>query len=132
MIPTINSVKALKTKGDHSDDQYWLSYWIIFGFLNIIEFWSSAILYLVPFYWVLKLVFLLYISTPSTGGCQWVYNKLIEPTYDQLVKKLVTIGNNDNNASTASTSSSKQDIGDDIRQAVKNTAAKATGSSRHH
>lgn len=129
MIPTINSVKALKTKDDHSDDQFWLSYWIIFGFLNIIEFWSSTILYLIPFYWVLKLVFLLYISIPTTGGCQWVYNKLIEPTYDQLVKKLVIIGNNGNTGSVAS--SSNQDTGDDVRQAVKNTAAKATGASRH-
>ncbi|KAG0659445.1 ER membrane protein DP1/Yop1 [Monosporozyma unispora] len=129
IIPTINSIKALKTKGDHSDDQFWLSYWIIFGFLNIIEFWSSTILYLVPFYWVLKVVFLLYISIPSTGGCQWVYNKLIEPSYDQLVNKLISIANKEEGSS--STSSNENNAGD-IRQAVKNTAAKATGASRHH
>lgn len=125
IIPTINSIKALKTQNNQKDDQFWLSYWIIFGFLNVIEFWSSTILYLIPFYWVLKIVFLLYISIPSTGGCQWVYSRLIEPGYDSLLKKLIVIANKDN--STATTSSSPND---DIRRAVNNTA-RGTGASRH-
>ena len=128
IIPTVNSIKALKTRNDHSDDQFWLTYWIIFGFLNVVEFWSSTILYLVPFYWVLKVLFLLFISVPSTGGCQWVYSRIIEPGYDQLLKKLIDVAGK--NTSTNSTMSHGGVDRDDIRQAINN-AARGSGVSRH-
>lgn len=128
IIPTVNSIKALKTRNDQSDDQFWLTYWIIFGFLNIVEFWSSTILYLVPFYWVLKVLFLLFISVPSTGGCQWVYLRIIEPAYDQLLKKLTDVASK-NNSVNANMSNGGVDR-DDIRQAINN-AARGSGASRH-
>ncbi|KAK5779477.1 hypothetical protein RI543_003368 [Arxiozyma heterogenica] len=128
IIPTINSIKALKTRNDQSDDQFWLSYWIIFGFLNVVEFWSSTILYLVPFYWVLKVLFLLLISVPSTGGCQWVYSRIIEPSYDQLLKKLTDVANK--NTSMNSNISHGGVERDNIRQVINN-AARGSGASRH-
>lgn len=128
IIPTINSIKALKTRNDQSDDQFWLTYWIIFGFLNVVEFWSSTILYLVPFYWVLKVLFLLFISVPSTGGCQWVYSRIIEPSYDQLLKRLTDVANK--NSSMNSNMSHGGVKRDNIRQVINN-AARGSGASRH-
>lgn len=83
-IPTYYSLKALKT-ATSTDDTQLLTYWIVFSFLSVIEFWSKAILYWVPFYWFFKTVFLLYIAIPSFGGAQLVYTRLISPFSDKYL-----------------------------------------------
>lgn len=84
VLPAYYSLIALKTSRTDDDTQL-LTYWVIFAFLNVIEFWLKAILYWVPFYFVFKLVFLLYIGTPSTGGAQVVYQHLVGPVGDQIL-----------------------------------------------
>jgi receptor expression-enhancing protein 5/6 len=84
LIPGYYSIVALKTVNKNDDTQL-LTYWVVFAFLSVIEFWSSAILYWVPFYFLFKLVFLLYIGTPATGGAQLVYDHLVGPVSDMLI-----------------------------------------------
>ncbi|CCF60563.1 hypothetical protein KAFR_0K02090 [Kazachstania africana CBS 2517] len=111
VLPTVHSINAIKTK-TKDDDTKLLAYWIIFSFLNVIEFWSSAILYLIPFYYFIKIVFLVYIGTPSTGGAVLLWNKFIEPVYDRSIGHFMQTN--------------------DIRSAVDNAEeAMATGASRH-
>ncbi|CCK68659.1 Yop1p KNAG_0B02170 [Huiozyma naganishii CBS 8797] len=117
VIPTLYSIKALKTK-TKDDDSVLLAYWIVFGFMNVIEFWSGAILYLVPFYWFIKVLFLIYIGIPATGGAVFVYGKLIEPVYDQCFSKI---------------SVNKKD---GVKESVENTGKKvssgfSSGTSQH-
>ncbi|CDO94386.1 unnamed protein product [Kluyveromyces dobzhanskii CBS 2104] len=103
-IPTYYSLKALKTTSS-TDDTQLLTYWIVFSFLSVIEFWSKAILYWVPFYWFFKTAFLLYIAVPSFGGAQLIYSRLISPISDKylpvvegkpegLAQKVETAANN--------------------------------------
>lgn len=65
VIPGYYSLLALETPGKADDTQY-LTYWVVFATLNVFEFWSKAILYWVPFYYLFKTAFLLYIGLPST------------------------------------------------------------------
>ncbi|CAI6725038.1 ADM_HP2_G0050660.mRNA.1.CDS.1 [Saccharomyces cerevisiae] len=90
-----------------------LTYWIVFSFLSVIEFWSKAILYLIPFYWFLKTVFLIYIALPQTGGARMIYQKIVAPFTDRYILRDV----------------SKTEK-DEIRASV-NEASKATGASVH-
>lgn len=84
VVPAYYSIVALRTSRTDDDTQL-LTYWVVFAFLNVIEFWSSAILYWVPFYFLFKLVFLLYIGTPSTGGATLVYEHLVGPASDMIL-----------------------------------------------
>ena len=88
-IPTYYSIRAIKTN-DTRDDTQLLAYWIIFGIMNVVEFWSGAILSLIPFYWFLKIIFLLYIGLPFTGGSMMIWKHFIEPVYDQLESRVVS------------------------------------------
>jgi receptor expression-enhancing protein 5/6 len=84
VIPGYLSLQALGT-ANTKDDTELLTYWVVFAFLNVIEFWSKAILYWIPFYWFLKTVFLLYLSLPQFGGAQIVYKAVIKPIADQYI-----------------------------------------------
>ncbi|CAI5758045.1 unnamed protein product [Candida verbasci] len=85
LLPGYYSILALQTSTSKDDTQL-LTYWVVFAFFNVIEFWSRAILYWVPFYYLFKTVFLLYIGIPSFGGATLIYNSIIKPISDQYVK----------------------------------------------
>jgi len=38
------SMKAIESVGT-ADDTQWLTYWVVFGFFGVIEYWSRTILY---------------------------------------------------------------------------------------
>ena len=86
IIPGYYSLLALETTTT-KDDTKLLTYWVVFAFLNVIEWWSSAILYWVPFYYLFKTVFLLYIGIPATGGANTVYQTLIKPFSQKYIVK---------------------------------------------
>lgn len=111
-IPTYYSMKALNT-ATSKDDTELLTYWIVFSFLSVIEFWSKAILYWVPFYWFFKTIFLLYIAIPSFGGARLVYVNLIKPVSDRYLPIL---------------DSKTEDLAEKVEHAANN--AKASGFSR--
>lgn len=83
VIPGYYSLVALKTT-TKDDDTKLLTYWVVFAFINVIEFWSNTILYYVPFYYLIKTGFLIYLS--SFGGSTLVYNSVIKPLSDKYVK----------------------------------------------
>lgn len=111
VIPTYLSLIALRTKTSEDDTQL-LTYWIVFSFLNVIEFWSKTILYMIPFYWFLKTIFVLYIALPQTGGASLIYRTFISPVADKYIVKAKK--------------------SDDIKDAVHGAASKASGSSIHN
>ncbi|CAK9439359.1 uncharacterized protein LODBEIA_P35190 [Lodderomyces beijingensis] len=87
LVPGYYSILALQTP-DAKDDTEILTYWVVFAFLNVIEFWSKAILYWIPFYYLFKTIFLLYIGVPVTGGAQTIYKTVIKPITDQYVRPI--------------------------------------------
>lgn len=86
VVPGYYSLVALDTPGT-KDDTLLLTYWVVFAFLNVVEFWSKAILYWIPFYWLFKTIFLLYIGIPAFGGATSIYHNVIKPIADQVISK---------------------------------------------
>lgn len=83
VYPCYRSMQALRTK-QTEDDTRLLTYWVVFSFLNVAEFWTGAILYWVPAYFFFKTLFLIYLASPSTNGATLVYNQAIKPIADRL------------------------------------------------
>ena len=81
--PVFMSFIALESEGGE-DDKQWLTYWVVFGLLNIVDQWSGFILAFIPFYFFLKLCFLIFLMHPSTMGATMVYNTYILPGMNQV------------------------------------------------
>lgn len=86
VVPGYLSLNALETSTSKDDTQL-LTYWVVFAFLNVLEFWSKAILYWIPLYWFIKTCVLLYLAIPQTGGAVMVYNTLLRPVAQKYVIK---------------------------------------------
>lgn len=77
-LPGYYSLRALETPG-HADDTQFLTYWVVYAGFSIIEFWSSFILYWIPFYWFFKTIAFLYLGLPQFNGSKAVYEHVLRP-----------------------------------------------------
>ncbi|PWA03272.1 hypothetical protein BB558_000595 [Smittium angustum] len=68
-IASINAIESTTKE----DDTQWLTYWVIYGSLNLAEYFSGFILYWIPYYYVLKLFFIIYLMHPKTRGAERIY-----------------------------------------------------------
>ncbi|KAF0456443.1 TB2/DP1, HVA22 family-domain-containing protein [Gigaspora margarita] len=79
LYPAYASFKAIESP-EKEDDVQWLTYWTVYGFINMVEFFSDIILYWVPFYFLFKTVFFLWLFLPPFRGAQMIYTKFLGPT----------------------------------------------------
>nr|CAD7203734.1 unnamed protein product [Timema douglasi] len=56
LYPAYASLKALETP-NKEDDTKWLTYWVVFAFFSLVEYFSDIILSWFPFYWLAKVQF---------------------------------------------------------------------------
>ncbi|KAI6116594.1 TB2/DP1, HVA22 family-domain-containing protein [Pisolithus thermaeus] len=78
-LPAYLSLKALESPG-HSDDVQWITYWVVFASLGFVEtFAMGVVLYYLPWYFVIKTVFLLWLQLPAFRGGYVTYNRVIKP-----------------------------------------------------
>ncbi|TPX63263.1 hypothetical protein SpCBS45565_g06723 [Spizellomyces sp. 'palustris'] len=78
LYPAYASFKAIESV-NKNDDTQWLIYWTVFGFLNVVEFFSDALLYWIPFYYTFKAALILYLILPQFQGAQFLYFKFVRP-----------------------------------------------------
>jgi len=57
----------------------YLMYWVVYGCFNVVEVISDLFLFFVPFYWPLKMAFLLWCVHPESHGSVWVYKRIVAP-----------------------------------------------------
>jgi len=86
--PAYKSIHALESP-DRDDDTKWLTYWVVFAFFSTIEFFSDIIFSWFPFYWLAKVVFLIWCFVPIQGnGSMVVYNRIIRPLFIKNQSKI--------------------------------------------
>lgn len=86
--PAFMSFIALETDSK-DDDKQWLTYWVCFGAFNIVDQFAGIILQFIPFYFFLKLGFLVYLFHPSTLGATSVFNEYVLPYVKQYEDKIL-------------------------------------------
>ncbi|KAJ2319228.1 ER membrane protein DP1/Yop1 [Coemansia sp. RSA 2681] len=72
------SFDAIESPGKEDDIQ-WLTYWVVFGFCNVAEYFTGMLTYWIPFYYVFKLGFLVWLMMPATRGAERLYHTTIKP-----------------------------------------------------
>ena len=90
-LPAYFSIKAIESP-EFDDDRQWLTYWAIYGIFTLLDQFANFILRIFPFYFVLKILFLIWCFMPNTMGALFIYNKVVAPYFrkyeDRIDKKI--------------------------------------------
>ena len=65
------------------DDEQWLSYWIIYSFITLLEMLAEPLLYWIPVWYPVKLLFVAWLVLPQFKGASFIYEKFVR---EQLSK----------------------------------------------
>jgi receptor expression-enhancing protein 5/6 len=95
LLPTFFSTEVIETK-EEDHDKLWLTYWTMYAIFSFLDLFTGWILKIIPFYFIIKLVFLVWCFMPNTKGAIIVYDKFIKPfflknesKFDKIVNKLL-------------------------------------------
>lgn len=80
-------IHALESEGT-GDDTKWLTYWVVYAFFGLFEFFSDMILGWFPFYWLAKVAFLIWCFNPLSNGSLVVYERFIRPVFLRNQKRI--------------------------------------------
>ena len=83
LYPAFWTMKSIENKSEDNKD--WLTYWIVFAFFSIIDIFSGSILKFIPFYFFIKIIFLIWLFT---GGAHYVYHFLVIRVYKSVEKNI--------------------------------------------
>eukprot|EP01033_Poteriospumella_lacustris_P009658 gene9658-6910_t len=77
LYPAYCSIKAIESN-NKDDDTQWLTYWLVFGLFKVVESVADFLISSIPFYFLIKLAFLVYLFLPQTQGAKVVYDNVIK------------------------------------------------------
>ncbi|KAB5559314.1 hypothetical protein PHYPO_G00027630 [Pangasianodon hypophthalmus] len=81
VYPAYYSIKAIESP-NKDDDTQWLTYWVVYGFFGVGEFFSDIFLSWFPFYYLCKCLFLLWCMAPVPwNGSRVLYKRLVRPLF---------------------------------------------------
>lgn len=122
--PVFKSFQAIKNTKEsrHEDSKQWLTYWIVFGIFSLVETFITSITSIIPFYFVIKIMFLIWLFHPSTLGASTMFNVLINPILSKYERNIETQLKN----ITDTTKSIAKDITSDI---ITSNARNATNQN---
>lgn len=60
-------------------------YWVVFAFMSVADFFSGSLFRIIPFYWLVKMLFLVWCLIPNeNNGSKFIYFKIIQPVFLQV------------------------------------------------
>ncbi|XP_034037316.1 receptor expression-enhancing protein 2 [Thalassophryne amazonica] len=87
LYPAYSSYKAVKTK-NVKEYVKWMMYWIIFALFTTAETVTDLVLSWFPFYFELKIAFVIWLLSPYTKGSSVLYRKFVHPTLSNKEKEI--------------------------------------------
>ncbi len=96
VFPGIQSIKAIESP-EEDDDKQWLTYWIVFGLFSFVDLFTGFILKFIPFYFIIKIVFLLWLFMPNFNGALKIYNLFVYKIFKKYENDINKIENKANN-----------------------------------
>ncbi|KAI5747339.1 hypothetical protein M8J77_013666 [Diaphorina citri] len=88
LYPAYASYKAVKTK-DIKEYVKWMMYWIVFAFFTAGEIFLDVFLsFWFPFYYELKILFVVWLLCPATKGSNFMYRRFVHPLLTKREKDI--------------------------------------------
>ena len=69
----------METKESLDDDKQWLTYWMVYAIFTYMDQALSWVLNMIPFYYLIKLLILIWMMSPLTNGATTVYQMYLKP-----------------------------------------------------
>jgi receptor expression-enhancing protein 1/2/3/4 len=85
--PAYSSYKAMRGK-NVKEYVKWMMYWIVFAIFTFVESFADILLAWLPFYYELKILFLVWLLLPATKGASVLYRKVIHPNMIKNEKEI--------------------------------------------
>jgi len=87
LYPAYNSYKAVKAA---SLREYvrWIMYWVVFAIFSTVETFTDIFLSWFPFYYTVKVLFVMWLSLPYFKGSTLLYRKLIHPNLSRREQEI--------------------------------------------
>ncbi|XP_026947747.1 receptor expression-enhancing protein 4 isoform X1 [Sagmatias obliquidens] len=89
LYPTYASYKAVKTKNIREYVR-WMMYWIVFALFMAVETFTDVFISWFPFYYEIKMAFVLWLLSPYTKGASLLYRKFVHPSLSRHEKEIDT------------------------------------------
>ena len=87
VYPAFWTIKSLE-QNLIEEQKKWLTYWVVFGFFIIVDMGSPVIVKFIPFYFVLKILFLIWLFMPGSNGCTLVYYLVVKKIFGYYEEKI--------------------------------------------
>ncbi|XP_072491024.1 receptor expression-enhancing protein 4 isoform X2 [Notamacropus eugenii] len=87
LYPAYASYKAVKTKNIREYVR-WMMYWIVFAFFMTVETFTDIFVSWFPFYYEIKMAFVVWLLSPYTKGASLLYRKFIHPALSYREKEI--------------------------------------------
>ncbi|ETV75587.1 hypothetical protein H257_10003 [Aphanomyces astaci] len=120
VYPAYESFKAIESDNSNDDTQ-WLTYWVVYSMFQIVEVFVDFLLYFIPFYYAIKLGFLVWLFMPSTQGATFVFNHLLQPflkRHESTIDGAINNIKNNSGKVVGDLSGLAADVGKDVTAAV--------------
>ncbi|XP_038602302.1 receptor expression-enhancing protein 4 [Tachyglossus aculeatus] len=87
LYPAYASYKAVKTKNIREYVR-WMMYWIVFALFMTIETFTDIFISWFPFYYEIKMAFVVWLLSPYTKGASLLYRKFVHPALARREKEI--------------------------------------------
>lgn len=87
IFPCYMSLKAIDSEGK-DDDKQWCTYWVVFFLFILAELYFGYFLHYIPFYFLIKVVFLIWLFFPATLGACYLYENFLSKLFSKYEKDL--------------------------------------------
>ncbi|XP_071435335.1 receptor expression-enhancing protein 4 [Pithys albifrons albifrons] len=89
LYPAYASYKAVKAKNIREYVR-WMMYWIVFALFMATETFTDLLISWCPFYYEVKMAFVLWLLSPYTRGASLLYRRFVHPTLARKEKDIDT------------------------------------------
>ncbi|XP_015504267.1 receptor expression-enhancing protein 4 isoform X2 [Parus major] len=87
LYPAYASYKAVKTKNIREYVR-WMMYWIVFALFMATETFTDLLISWFPFYYEVKMAFVIWLLSPYTRGASLLYRRFVHPTLARREKDI--------------------------------------------
>lgn len=87
LYPAYASFKAIRTK-NVKEYVKWMMYWIVFALFSAIETFTDVLLSWLPFYYEVKILFVIWLLLPVTKGSSHLYKRFVHPHFAKKEKEI--------------------------------------------
>ena len=86
VYPTFWTIKSIESKDGKAI--HWLIYWIIFSSFILLDFFSGFVVKIIPFYFIMKICFLIWLQWPESKGCDIIFSYVINNIFESIEEEL--------------------------------------------